>query len=158
MIIVFHNHFLSSYIIFSCKSISPASSTLIYCFQFSSVKIFQFVLVVLANKYQTQTLIVPGCVYAATGMAARGVIQWIHTGETEDKVSHCAGIRPVHPGSGAWQQGHKGCCGREWLILLPTSKTKAVTSNIPCSFNNPLEICHLWLCLNLSEAIFTLSE
>lgn len=40
------------------------------------------------------------------------------------------------------------------MTLLPTSKTKDLTSNTPCSFNDSLEICHPWLHLNLFEAIF----
>lgn len=52
---------------------------------------------------------------------------------------------------------YQGCWVRQqWLILLPTSETKDVTSNIPCSFNNSLEVCHPWLCLNLLKLFLLL--
>lgn len=41
-----------------------------------------------------------------------------------------------------WTTCHRDAvAGNDWF-LLPTSKTKNVTSNIPCSFSNSLEICH----------------
>lgn len=66
------------------------------------------------------------------------------------------GVGPflLYPKSSVGQLCHQECCGRKWLILLPTVKTKNIISNIPCSFNNSLEICHLWLCLNLFEDFF----
>ena len=64
-------------------------------------------------------------------------------------------VGPSHAGSSAGHPVTRGAGSvRQWLILLPTSETKDVTSNMPCSFNNSLEVCHPWLCLNLFEAIF----
>jgi hypothetical protein len=44
------------------------------------------------------------------------------------------------------------------IDLLPTSKTKDVTSNIPCSFNDPLEICHPWLWIFLKLFLFLVNR